>query len=244
METTPEKKTDPYDWSIKGNDRALGILADKVAKMERALEAIKEDKLEEVLQLPQEEMEKLGLSSKPYRRLKCGRGSRPLLQSEIEEAKKHSKSESGAARYLGVSYQSYKKYAQMYGIFDPHPNIRGKKNIYNPELGKYPLHEILEGKHPKYPVFRLKDKLIRSGTKPAKCEICGYSERRPMDGKMPLILNFLDGDSTNHRLDNIQLLCYNCTFTCGKGYLRRGTRYFDPDYMQGAAQDEFLDSRY
>jgi len=28
----------------------------------------------------------------------------------------------------------------------------------------------------------------------------------------PYIINFLDGDGTNHDIDNIQLLCYNCFF--------------------------------
>ena len=28
----------------------------------------------------------------------------------------------------------------------------------------------------------------------------------------PDIINFLDGDGTNHSLDNLQLLCYNCFF--------------------------------
>ena len=28
----------------------------------------------------------------------------------------------------------------------------------------------------------------------------------------PYIINFLDGDSTNHSFDNIALLCYNCFF--------------------------------
>jgi hypothetical protein len=42
----------------------------------------------------------------------------------------------------------------------------------NPEMGKYPLSSILEGKYPDYPVYRLKDKLIRSRKKDACCEKC------------------------------------------------------------------------
>ena len=33
-----------------------------------------------------------------------------------------------------------------------------------------------------------------------------------MDFKIPLILIFKDGDSTNHRLENLYLLCFNCAF--------------------------------
>ena len=28
----------------------------------------------------------------------------------------------------------------------------------------------------------------------------------------PYIINFFDGDNTNHQLDNLHLLCYNCFF--------------------------------
>jgi len=54
---------------------------------------------------------------------------------------------------------------------------------------------------------------------------------------MPLLLNFEDGNMKNHRLENIRLLCYNCSFISGKGYIRRGTKYHvldDPDRVQGA----------
>jgi hypothetical protein len=137
-----------------------------------------------------------------------------------------------AARYLGVNYFTYRKYAKMYGLWNPKPNIRGQRNIFDPERGKYPLSEILQGMHPEYHVFRIKDKLIRSGVKEPKCELCGYSEKRVIDGKIPLVLNFMDGDEKNHKLDNMKLYCYNCTFTSGKGYIRKGVHHFDPDWLQ------------
>ena len=40
------------------------------------------------------------------------------------------------------------------------------------------LNDILDGKHPEFPVHRLKDKLIRSGIKKAECEQCEFRERR------------------------------------------------------------------
>ena len=39
---------------------------------------------------------------------------RPLLQAEIELAIKNSQSAKGAARFLGVSYNTFKKYGKMY----------------------------------------------------------------------------------------------------------------------------------
>jgi hypothetical protein len=168
-------------------------------------------------------------------KLKRGHGARPLLQSEIAAAQAVSKSGREASRKLGVNYLTYRKYARMYDMHTLlNPFNKGIKKDVDPEVGKYPLKELLDGKHPDYPVYRLKDKLIRSRKKDACCEMCDYRERRVVDGKIPLLLNFEDGDSTNHKLENIKLLCYNCTFVAGKGFIKRGQKHFDPDVMQGS----------
>jgi hypothetical protein len=125
----------------------------------------------------------------------------------------------------------------MYGLWEPKPNVKGERNIFDPQRGKYPLSEVLQGKWPDYPVYRIKDKLIRSGIKAAKCELCGFSEKRVTDGKIPLILNFMDGNEKNHLLENMKLYCYNCTFTSGRGYIRKGNHYFDPDWLQDGDKD-------
>ena len=106
----------------------------------------------------------------------------------------------------------------------------------NPYKGKYPITKILNNECPNFPVHRLKDKLIRSGIKKNECEQCGYKERRITDGKIPLLLNFEDNNKNNHKLENMRILCYNCTFVAGRGYIKRGTVHFnmDPDVMQGA----------
>ena len=33
-----------------------------------------------------------------------------------------------------------------------------------------------------------------------------------MDGKVPLVLDFKDGNRKNHKYDNLQMLCFNCSF--------------------------------
>lgn len=173
-------------------------------------------------------------------KLKRGHGARPLLQSEIEAAQAVSRSGREAARKLGVNYLTYRKYARMYNIHNLlNPFNKGIKKEVNPESGKYPLSEILQGMHPEYPVYRLKDKLIRSKRKDACCELCGYKERRIVDGKIPLLLNFEDGNCKNHKIENIKLMCYNCTFTSGKGFIKRGNKHFDPDIIQGS-KDLFI----
>ena len=73
---------------------------------------------------------------------------RPLLESEIIRAQDTSKSASETARKLGVSYNTYKKYAQMYGVFDrlKNPHGLGIKKAYNIRTGKYALEDIMAGK--------------------------------------------------------------------------------------------------
>lgn len=171
----------------------------------------------------------------PKRKVKNNKYS-PPLQSEIQEALNRTSSALKAAKILGISYPTFKKYAKQYNIHKTKgwPMKKGvcTRGPTDPRKGKYPIDDILACKYPNFPIHRLKDKLIRSGIKNAECEQCGYKERRITDGKVPLLLNFEDGDNKNHSLDNIRLLCYNCTFISGKGYISRGPKTFDPDLLQ------------
>jgi hypothetical protein len=153
------------------------------------------------------------------------------------EAQEKTKTAVAAAEYLNVNYYTYRRYALMFGIWKTNATYRKEGIQQDAEKGKYPLSRILNGEFPDYPVFRLKDKLINGNVKKPECEQCGYKERRITDGKMPLIINFEDGNNKNHRPENIKLYCYNCTFCCGKGYIRKGKKYSvfdDPDRAQGA----------
>ena len=179
---------------------------------------------------------------KPLRRHR-GLGFRPILESEIIDAQKGSVSAAEVARKLNVSVITYKKYAVMYGLYDKIVNKTGKgvkKRHYNAYNGKYPLMDILAGKYPEYPVFRLKIRLFDTGTKTPCCEQCGYKERRLLDNKIPLLLTFEDGNSKNHKLENIKILCYNCSFTTGKIWIRCKNRekwINDPERMQGSHRE-------
>jgi len=43
-----------------------------------------------------------------------------------------------------------------------------------------------------------------------KCPKCGWGEIHPVTGKVPLEVNHIDGDSTNNRPENLEVLCPNC----------------------------------
>ncbi|MDC0540069.1 hypothetical protein OAO15_01010, partial [bacterium] len=51
---------------------------------------------------------------------------KPLSKEMIVAAQAKTKSNMAAARYLHVSYTHYKRYAQMYKVFEDHKNQSGK----------------------------------------------------------------------------------------------------------------------
>jgi hypothetical protein len=220
-------------------ERTLSVLAQTVDTLVQEVHSLKKDKLLKETQLPPEALAHLGLPAEPPSRLKRGNGYRPIMKHEILDAKEalakkwpNGINEAMVARHLRITYPTYKKYAKMHGVWSPQPNIKGKKNLFDPDRGKYPLSEILQGKHPDYSIFRIKWKLIRSGTKAEKCELCGWHETNLLTEKVPLFLNFMDDNPKNHTLENMKLYCPNCTLTRGRGFYRSGKKVLDPDWLQ------------
>lgn len=226
----------PVPFNLSDSERLVATLINEIQSLKREVHDIKTDKLVEKLAFPKEMLENMGIV-KDEKRTKRGKGFRPILESEINEAQTKCQTASEAARFLNINYYTFRKYAKMYGKWKTNQWYKANGYKINPNKGKYPLNLVLEGKFPNHSVYRIKEKLIESGIKEAECEICGYKERRITDNKLPLLLNFEDGNPKNHKLENIKILCYNCTFCCGKGYIRKGKRYHvmdDPDRVQGA----------
>jgi hypothetical protein len=43
-----------------------------------------------------------------------------------------------------------------------------------------------------------------------QCALCGWSQRHPATGRVPLEWDHIDGDCSNNRCQNLRLLCPNC----------------------------------
>ncbi len=146
----------------------------------------------------------------------------PLTKEQILTAQSKTKSNRAAARYLGVSYTHYKKYAKIYNndqgksLFDVHLNPHGKgipKHLTN-NLKKVNIIDVIEGRVPveHFTPQKIRDALIREGYLSEECYRCKMHEKRVSDNKSPLVLNWKDKNKKNFNLNNIELLCYNCYF--------------------------------
>ena len=60
-----------------------------------------------------------------------------------------------------------------------------------------------------------------------KCEKCGWGETNEVTGKIPLEIHHIDGDCTNNKIENLQLLCPNChSLTSNFGSLNKNSNRF------------------
>lgn len=59
------------------------------------------------------------------------------------------------------------------------------------------------------------------------CQICGWGEENPYNHKIPLAIHHIDGDCTNNRISNLELLCPNChSLTNNFGSLNKNSKRF------------------
>ena len=134
------------------------------------------------------------------------------------------KSVRAAARYLNCSYQHIKKWMKLYvdengvSLFDTHKNQSGKgipKFLSNGNPRKdFALLDLIEGRidPSSFNPNKIKYRLLQEGYMKEECYSCGLHEHRLLDYKMPLLMHFKDGNKQHYRLENLEMLCYNCYF--------------------------------
>jgi hypothetical protein len=56
------------------------------------------------------------------------------------------------------------------------------------------------------------DLALEEGFLVEECNSCGFHERRVVDYRVPLVLNFKNRNNRNWLKENLEFLCYNCYF--------------------------------
>lgn len=117
-----------------------------------------------------------------------------------------------AANSIPMPFMSFRYRVKKLGLWNPNPSRKGiKRGSYEQQKIRIPLDEILKGLHPHYDTTKLKLRLLKEGIKDERCESPECIITNTWNGKkLVLHLDHIDGNSLNHKLENLQLLCPNC----------------------------------
>jgi thiol-disulfide isomerase/thioredoxin len=148
---------------------------------------------------------------------------KPLSKEMIVAAMARTQSNRAAARYLSVSFVHYKKWARLYkdeasglSLWEKHKNQAGTgiPKFLTGKTNEPALIDIIEGRATpaSFTPEKVKNRFIIEGYLAEECTRCKLADRRVVDYKMPLLLHFKDRNKKNYRLENLELLCYNCYF--------------------------------
>jgi len=145
-------------------------------------------------------------------------------KEDLEIAVKNSKTYVEVFRFLKLCPTNYgflKKKLDEYNISVSHfisTSDRGK--LYRSNKVKHNLKDLLVKDFP-YPfsMGNIKSKLFKEGLKNNICEKCGQGEIWRGD-KISLILDHINGDRYDNRIENLRIICPNCNAAlethCGK----------------------------
>tara|TARA_R100000005_G_C4943147_1_gene166807 strand:- start:27 stop:644 length:618 start_codon:yes stop_codon:yes gene_type:complete len=140
--------------------------------------------------------------------------ARQCTKQNIEASIKSTQSMSQAAIYMGVSLNTFKKYAKLHGLWNPLPSSKGIRKSHNGNF-THDIGMILEGKNPNpYRDQTLLNKAIQEGYIAPCCSNCNqefhdYNMRK----HPPLMLDFLDKNPQNTQIHNLRALCFNCVYS-------------------------------
>lgn len=109
----------------------------------------------------------------------------------------------------GGNYFQISKYLKEYRLDIRHFKGKGwSKGLTGRSQPRIKLEEILVlGSH--FQSYKLKKRLFLANLKKVQCEECGWAKRSE-DGRIPLGLDHINGDSKDNRLTNLRVLCPNC----------------------------------
>jgi hypothetical protein len=128
-------------------------------------------------------------------------------RDQFIETCNNSKTMAIASSELGLHFNTFKRYAEKLGCYNPNKGGKGTKKPW--KLSEIKTQDIIDGEYPSYHTFKLKNRLLKEGIKENKCEECGLPGS--WNGKpISIELDHIDGKRTNHRIENLRMLCPNC----------------------------------
>lgn len=128
----------------------------------------------------------------------------------------------------GGNYSNIQNRCKEFDVNISHFFGQGWRHKEHPSFTKnaIPLNEYFVKGDKKKPSANIKERLINNDLKEYKCERCGIDEW--CGGRLVIELHHINGDPTDNRIDNLQLLCPNCHSQthnyCKKDELRKGKR--------------------
>lgn len=160
----------------------------------------------------------------------------PLYEHEIKHVVfnvPNIKSNRDAAGYLNVSFKRWRKYANLYIdkesgksyfqlLLDRSNKAKGARLVILKKLHRkkkwdeWYVKNILDKLNNNdldvkvYTQKRLKEFLIANDILAERCACCGYSEKNMMTGKVPLLIDHIDCNYNEWKIENLQFLCFNC----------------------------------
>jgi hypothetical protein len=145
------------------------------------------------------------IGSKPM-----GRPSINLKKREIFHAIGVTQSMREAAMYCKVSYNTFKKFAKQYELWSP----SNKQGRTGPRIKNKFIHNVLRGEMiSNYRETALLKKAIEEGYLAQACSNCKADFTHFLPPTIPpLVLDFLDGNNKNGKVDNLRILCLNCVY--------------------------------
>ncbi|HEY7424357.1 MAG TPA: hypothetical protein VH682_09035 [Gemmataceae bacterium] len=141
--------------------------------------------------------------------------SRRYTDTEIIEAVRSSFSIARVLTLLGLSptganYKGMHAHFARLGLDTSHftgqGHLKGRTHSWTP---KRPLSEVLVANSPVRSTSKFKQRLIREGVLVNRCYEC---DSPPVwrDKPLVLVLDHINGDNADYRIENIRLLCPNC----------------------------------
>lgn len=129
-------------------------------------------------------------------------------ENDFRRVCSESKTMAEASRKLNVHFNTFKRYAQKFNCYLPNQGGKGiRKTRVSSEAF---LSEILHGEHPNYQTYKLKVRLIEMHVFEDKCAICGWAQKKEGEKYTSCELHHKDGNSHNHLLSNLIIICPNC----------------------------------